>query len=856
MKKHRRKTAGRLSALLSLLLVATMAQPLFQTRAAENDVTMNGNVTWSYLDDGSDPAGDSTAAGYDRTSWTKDGYDISAWKTATGSFGAKKGQINDLGGGCTPKTLLTQYKADGTTDIEAFFFRTDVTIPDASKVTKISGSVIYDDAATVYVNGVKIAGFDDDGITGNLQYGGSNAGDPKTGTISTSDPAALAAVKDGKNVIAVEIHQGRSSSSDIYFDMPSLTFETTVSVPVYTQKNISWTVGKDASEINVTWYADVDETGTLLVAKNSEVSGNEMPADAKNFTANGTASNKSGYYSYQTTATGLSADTTYAYQLVNGETKSEIRAFTTGGTGSFSFAAAGDPQIGASGSSVNDTDGWEKTLKLISGNSAFDGVDFLLSAGDQVNTASNEDQYDGYLEHDTLLDLPTATVVGNHDSGSAAYNQHFNNPNESSYGTTAAGGDYYFVYNHVLFLALNSNNTSTAEHKAFMEQAIQATAGQDITWKVVVFHHSIYSVASHSLESGILTRREELVPVFKDLDIDVVLMGHDHVYCRTYMMDGLDPMTDASIYDDADYSSITNPTGILYVTLNSASGSKFYTIKNASFPYSRVMNQENVPNISRVDVSDSRFKVTTYRTSDMSVVDSFAINRKHVHNMKAVSAGEATCLDEGNIAYWYCDECGKYFRDADGGQEITLSDTVVAAKGHSYGAWQVVTAATTSATGIKKHECTVCGKVETATIPVIQETTTENMTTEEGTTEKVTTEDVTTETTQKETTEDASAEEDGTTGDVTAEPTTELTEEDTTIDKTTEAMTGEMEDTESTISSETTKDTGTTEDKTGKDAKLVKTGDTTPIIYVAVIGICACFVGAGCVFAKSRKNKQ
>ena len=521
--------------------------------------------------------------------------------------------------------------------------------------------------------------------------------------------------------------------------------------------------------------------------------------------------------------------------MVNGETKSEIRSFTTGGTGAFSFAAAGDPQIGASGSSVHDTDGWEKTLKLISGNSAFDGVDFLLSAGDQVNTASNEDQYDGYLEHDTLLDLPTATVVGNHDSGSAAYDQHFNNPNESSYGTTAAGGDYYFVYNHVLFLALNSNNTSTAEHKAFMEQAMQATAGQDITWKVVVFHHSIYSVASHSLESGILTRREELVPVFKDLDIDVVLMGHDHVYCRTYMMDGLDPMTDASIYNDADYSSITNPTGILYVTLNSASGSKFYTIKNASFPYSRVMNQENVPNISRVDVSDSQFKVTTYRTSDMSVVDSFAINKKHVHNMKAVSAGEATCLDEGNIAYWYCDECGKYFRDADGEQEITLLDTVVAAKGHQYGAWQVVTAATTSATGIKKHECTVCGKVETAAIPVIQETTTENVTTEEETTEKVTTEDATTETTQKATTEDTDSDSD----------------EDTT-----EEHTGEMEDTESTISSETTKDTGTTEDKTGKDSKLVKTGDTTPIVYIAVLASCACFVGAGCVFAKSRKNKQ
>ena len=108
--------------------------------------------------------------------------------------------------------------------------------------------------------------------------------------------------------------------------MPVLTFETTVSVPVYTQKNISWTVGKDVSEINVTWFANVSGEGTLLVAKNSEVSGSEMPADAKSFMANGTSSNKSGYYSYQTTATGLAADTTYAYQLVNGETKSEIRA--------------------------------------------------------------------------------------------------------------------------------------------------------------------------------------------------------------------------------------------------------------------------------------------------------------------------------------------------------------------------------------------------------------------------------------------------------------------------------------------------------------------------------------------------
>ncbi|MFR8873728.1 MAG: hypothetical protein ACLVHV_09875 [Oscillospiraceae bacterium] len=67
------------------------------------------------------------------------------------------------------------------------------------------------------------------------------------------------------------------------------------------------------------------------------------------------------------------------------------------------------------------------------------------------------------------------------------------------------------------------------------------------------------------MDDDILSRRDTLVPLFQELDIDVVLMGHDHVYTRSYMMDGLTPMTDASIYDSENYDSITDPEGILYV---------------------------------------------------------------------------------------------------------------------------------------------------------------------------------------------------------------------------------------------------------------------------------------------------
>ena len=389
-------------------------------------------------------------------------------------------------------------------------------------------------------------------------------------------------------------------------------------------------VGANNTQMNATWYAAQEGAGYVLVAKQSQLVDGAMPENAAKFDATSTPANESGKWSNQATITGLEPGTVYAYQLVNGEEKSDVATFTTATNGAFSFAFAGDPQIGASGNADSDTQGWDKTLGIIADSTQFDGVDFLLSAGDQVNTATNEDQYNGYLNHDELLSLPVATIVGNHDSSSNAYDQHFNVPNESELGVTNAGGDYWFVYNNTLFLALNSNSMSTAEHKAFMEQAI-AEAG-DVDWKVVTFHHSVYSVASHAVDGDILQRREALVPVFEDLDIDVVLMGHDHVYVRTYMMDGLTPITESDKYTDQDGDgipeSVTNPDGILYVTANSASGSKFYTIQSTKYEYSAVQNQERVPNVSRVDVSEDAFTITTYRTSDISVVDTFTINRE------------------------------------------------------------------------------------------------------------------------------------------------------------------------------------------------------------------------------------
>ena len=47
-------------------------------------------------------------------------------------------------------------------------------------------------------------------------------------------------------------------------------------------------------------------------------------------------------------------------------------------------------------------------------------------------------------------------------------------------------------------------------------------------------------------------------------------------------------------------------------------------------------------------------------------------------DLKHIDAKAATAAEEGNIAYWYCDGCGKYFSDAAATREITQADTVTA----------------------------------------------------------------------------------------------------------------------------------------------------------------------------------
>ena len=627
MKKQQSKVLKVSMATLALLMGAGYVADSYQVMPAhadtvrQNETTnlINASTTWNYLDNNVDPG-----TSEDRYAWTKEGYQVDSWKSAAGKFGAKNGALGSLGGGYTPTVLLNQYIEGTSNDIPTFFFRTTVNVNSLDDLGSLTGNLYYDDAAIIYINGIEVASFDkpSGGYDTNMSYGGSNDSNPREGQINLTADQLKDVLKVGENVIAVELHQGRASSSDVYFEFANL--QVNYGQTPVEQKALNLTVGKDETEMNLTWYANTSEIGTVEYAKASE--DGEFPSEFTTVNATGNQSNDNGFYYNQATLTNLEENTKYVYRLVNNDTVSKTYEFTTEDfDGSYNFILAGDPQIGASGNATNDTEGWKKTLQ--DSINKFD-PDFILSAGDQVNTASNESQYSGYLASEYLTNTPQANVVGNHDSSSNAYSQHFNLPNVSGKGATTAGSDYWYVYNNTLFMNINSNNMSTAEHKAFMEEAI--AANPDARWKVVSFHHSVYSVANHAVEGDILQRREELTPVFDELGIDVVLMGHDHVYVRSNIMKGMQVVTDTS-----NLQSVTNPDGVLYVTANSASGSKYYNIKtDISTEFVAKMDQSKQRSISNIEVSENEFKITTYlydaNNDDWAVLDTFAINKTEV----------------------------------------------------------------------------------------------------------------------------------------------------------------------------------------------------------------------------------
>ncbi len=593
--------------------------------------------SWRYSDNNTDPA----AGNADRLAWTRAAFDDTAWKTGVGPFGAKNGSATpNLGSGFPVSKVLNHYidpSASTKVTIPTYHFRSTFTVAsdELSALSSLSGRIVYDDAVQIFVNGTKVAGFADSRVEAaaenqrNLTYAGDAGGDPVSSTFTV--PSAV--LTAGTNTISIALYQDRSSSSDIYLDLKELT-PVTAQAGSATISDIVLGVGSDESQRLLTWYSSRDTAQVAQFAPSSAVVGGAFPTSAVTVQATGGATT-SGEFNRVATLAGLAENTAYVYRVGSEGNWSAVNSFRTQSfEGDFDFLFYGDPQLGASGNVANDAAGWLDTLNVSL--AAYPDAEMLFSSGDQVETASNEAQYTAFLGPDALRQVPFVATNGNHDVGSKAYEQHFATPNtDRSAGPgssgSASGGDYWFIYKDVLFMNLNSNSRNYASHEAFVRQTI-ADHGSEAKWKMVAYHHSIYSAGPHATDSDVVDRRSTWPTLFSELGIDLVLQGHDHSYARTYLLRNGEK-ADANEQPGAD-TVTPGPGGVLYLTANSASGSKYYGLQSQAFPWASVVNQENVRNYTAVEVTEDALTVKTLRSQAFgannpvnSVVDQVTVQR-------------------------------------------------------------------------------------------------------------------------------------------------------------------------------------------------------------------------------------
>jgi hypothetical protein len=430
--------------------------------------------------------------------------------------------------------------------------------------------------------------------------------------------------------------------------------------------------GSDASQLTFSWH-------TTDKAINPVVRICTQGSEASEFigTSSDAVSGLTRLFYNRVTVTDLAFDTTYTYQVGNGNGDWSVEYTTkTGNPNEFSYIVVGDPQIGSSGNVNTDTANWVNTMNVIA--HEFPNAVFMAGTGDQIETTGTLSQYTGFFSPAQMSSLPFASAMGNHEGNDVNTRTVYNPPNADSVQ------NYWYRYGDTLFLVWNCVTGTTSDMSAFLNDAI--AQNEDATWRILNFHYDVYGQgSSHALSDG-KTYRDQYVPVIDEFNIDVVFNGHDHFYSRSYPMkwSGLASTSNTQgmqlpeIFDSEGRS--IDPAGTVYFSLSSSTGSKYYS-EAVKQPYTAFMpqSQSNRPHFSVVDITVNTFTCTTYQiqaNGDLLQIDTYTIK-------KTIAADYSTVKEALIVAQALDRELYVNFADVDNaiaavvyGLEITEQGTV------------------------------------------------------------------------------------------------------------------------------------------------------------------------------------
>ncbi len=401
------------------------------------------------------------------------------------------------------------------------YFVKEFEIEDVSALVSLHLDVQYKKGLRVYINGneVALARIEPGASHGDFGFTKEHPDPWIRSTIRKSDrweevwsginPNVL---KNGKNVIAAVVYKAHNGGSPGMFFDAKLLGHTEFT---WVKKPYLHRVTQDG--VTVSWEATANSGGRVVI---KDTAGN---------TVKEVESGTSGVL-HHVQVRGLKPDTKYGFTVI-GKTPEGVETsidstFTTSPSDSsdFVFMLYGDSRWG--------THIHNPLAKLMAADSEKFGANLVVHTGDIVSEGYRWDlwQEKFFDPAEPLISrVPMYPVPGNHELKAELYYDYFDLPNNEAW--------YHFRYGIADFYGLNTNtrfDPNSQQYKWFVKELEKSKA----PWKVVFMHHPPFSCAVVRKPGAKYVIRH-LVPLFEKYGVDLVLLGHDHVYGRSTDVNGV-----------------------------------------------------------------------------------------------------------------------------------------------------------------------------------------------------------------------------------------------------------------------------------------------------------------------------
>ena len=357
--------------------------------------------------------------------------------------------------------------------------------------------------------------------------------------------------------------------------------------------------------------------------------------------------------------------------------------------------ATGSPNISLS------VDGGSLTA---SGGTSGDGIQFVVGALEATSATTGLTVTDnaivdarngGISASRTSVTLPTPTPTGNNSSGIV-----FDGTKGTVYGNVTLDESLTIGEDETLTIpegsSLNTNGKLTVNGGT-----LNGTPSGDVTYKVTGVSLSLntltldvgdsetlnatvqpdnatnQNVTWSSNNAEVATVENGVVTAIGEGETTITVTTKDGCKTATCIVTVTVPVTGVKLNKET-LELFTDGSETLTATVEPGNA----TNKNVTWSSSdeTIATVDNNGTVTAVGAGEATITVTT---EDGSKTATCQVTVLH-SNLKYFERKEASCTEPGNIEYWYCEGCNKYFSDEAGTTEIKLEDVVIPATGHHY----------------------------------------------------------------------------------------------------------------------------------------------------------------------------